>query len=269
MIRKGWEIKADAATLTENQLSGAAAVIGNLDSYRDVIFPGAFEEALPDFLKNGFVAQGHEWDDLPIAMPQVAEMRGRALYTEALFHSHQAAQDARTVARERLEAGLSVGLSVGFFCDWKQGQMDFENGQKLLDFARANGYDMNLFDTAALLAEESWVSGILKVARLVEYSVVAIPANPQAMAMSAKGAAERFDFSVLSTERDLERLLRDAGASKSEALAAVSRLKDSLRDAGGSVQLIDTPPATSADANPFATLAYRALVARAAVAGAN
>jgi phage head maturation protease len=233
IFRKGWEIKAAGASLADNTITGAAAVCGNLDSYKDVIFPGAFDAALPDFLKNGFVAAGHEWDELPIAMPNLAEMRGAALYTEATFHGHQDAQDARTVASERLAAGLSVGLSVGFMCDWDGGRMDFESGPKLLEFAQNNGYDLSLFDVAGISAWDSWCMAILKIAKLVEYSIVAIPANPCALAMSAKSGkeSEAIDFDALTTERDIERLLRDAGASKSQALGVVSRLKTSLREA--------------------------------------
>lgn len=264
-IRKFFEVKAEDATLSENQLKGAASVLGNIDSYGDVMFPGCYGMALSGFLKDGFVAVGHEWDDLPVAMPKVAEERGNQLYTEATFHSTSTAQDARTVCRERLDNGLSVGLSVGFYCT-RDGCMNFQDGAALIAYASANGFDMRLFDVPTITAHEDPLLGILKVERLIEYSIVPIPANRLAQAMSAKAAA--IDFDTISTVRELEDLLRDAGATKAQALATVSRLKDSLRDAGGSEKPLAEPAALPpADTTNFATLAYRALEARSLVAG--
>ena len=209
MERKVFEIKG--ATLTGNDLKGDAAAMGNLDRGWDVIFPGAFRGVLDSFLKDGFVAVGHDWHNLPVAMPTKAEERGRALYTEAVFHSTQTAQDARTIARERIEAGKSVGLSIGF--DLKSsGYKYFDSGEELLKFAEAMNADLSQFDAASIEKHNDYCRGIWQVDTLYEYSIVSAPMNPLATATEAKSGS-------IQTERDFERFLRDAGYSRKEAAA--------------------------------------------------
>ena len=260
-IRKRFAIKAADAALEANTLKGAAAGIGNIDSHGDVIFPGAFSpEVLAEFLRSGFVALAHEWDDLPIGYPTVAEERGRMLYTEATFHSTSEAQDVRAVASERIAAGKSVGLSVGFFCQMGD-CIDFPNGMELLTYARGLGINMDLLDVAAIAAYDDYIRAIMKVSRLVEYSIVTIPANPEAEAMSAKAQAAS---KPISTVRELEALLRDAGQTRSIAAQSITNLKAHLRDAEtdevppGET----TPPSPGADSAMQINLRARALAAR-------
>ncbi len=134
-----------APALQENSGAGAANVMGILDQADDVIFPGFWTPVLADFLTNGFVPVGHKWDELPVAYPTIAEERGCDLYTEWTFHSTQAAQDARTVARERIAAGKSMGLSVGFLCA-EDGILWFKNGAGAAGIRREAGFDLSLFD---------------------------------------------------------------------------------------------------------------------------
>jgi len=188
-VRKNFEIKASDASFDAETglLIGAASVTGVMDEADDVIFPGVYTPILAQFLTEGFVALSHDWAALPVAMPQLIEERGRQLYTEAVFHSTQAAQDVRTVCAERLAAGKSIGLSVGFMTDASD-YVYFESGANLLQFARANGYNMALFDTAGISAFDDWCCGIIGVERLIEYSVTPIPCNRQALISGVKGA---------------------------------------------------------------------------------
>lgn len=281
-IRKAWTLKADDAAMGESgTLTGAAAVMGNLDSADDVIFPGAFTPALAGFRKDGLVLVGHDWDDLPVAMPTLAEERGNILYTEATFHSTDDGQEARTVCAERLANGLSVGLSVGFFTQ-PEGYQIFESGQKLLDFAQANGYSLSLFDVPGIKAHNGWCRAILSIAMLVEYSIVPIPANPKAQAISAKGWRVEEEGKTFSV-RALERLLRDAGYSRWDTGRMIAELKGSLRDAGLSkADEEPTPAPDEAVAPPDSTpapdeahdqavrqLLARTMYARARAAGAT
>lgn len=227
-IRKFWQMAAADATLKAGEgpgtLTGVASVMGNLDSADDVIFPGAYSACLPEFRQSGFVAVGHEWDELPVAIPTMIEERGTALYAECRFHSTDEAQAARTVCQERLAAGLSVGLSVGFLCS-PEDCMVFPDGRSLLAFAQANGYDLSLFDKPSILAHKEWCRAILRVARLVEYSIVPIPANGKAQAIAAKAGKEGL------TARDYEQILCDAGLTRSEAKRFISGIKSLSRDA--------------------------------------
>lgn len=229
ILRKGFEIKASDSELQENRICGAASVVGVLDRGRDVIFPGAWDKTLKGFLANGFVAVGHAWDELPVAMPVLVKVTGNQLYTEAVFHSTAAAQDARTVCKERLAQKLSVGLSVGFLLAYGDENNPpyqyFETGQKLLDFAKANGYEMTLFDTKGIKACKGYCRGILNIDELMEYSIVTVPCNQEAIASEAKSSgstpddAGAFNATTILTERDFEAYLRDAGFSRKDATA--------------------------------------------------
>jgi hypothetical protein len=255
-VRKMYTVKAEEVTMPgENKLIGVPSVMGNLDSDNDVIFPGVYTPVLPDFLQNGFVAFGHAWDKPPIAFPTMIEERGSQLYGECTFHATEKAQEVRTICMERLNAGLSVGLSVGFLCEWEH-FVEFENGLNLLAFARNNGYDLSLFDTAGIAECDDWCTAIVGMSKLVEYSVVPIPANPAAQAQTAKS----FNSNAIQTVRDLEGFLRDAGASHREAQTVISRLRASLRD-DAAIEAASNDNAIPA-VNP---LAVRELMARHAI----
>ena len=183
------ETKIFALTAPDLQLNtgaGAANVMGILDQAGDVIFPGFWTPVLADFLTNGFVPVGHRWDELPVAYPTVAEERGADLYTEWTFHSTQAAQDARTVAKERIAAGKSMGLSVGFLCA-DDGIVWFKSGQALLDYATKQGIDLSLFDVDGIRAHKTTCRALTKCAKLYEFSIVPAPCNTASVATDVKG----------------------------------------------------------------------------------
>ncbi|MCW3059004.1 MAG: family phage prohead protease [Capsulimonas sp.] len=242
--RKSFELKA--ATLEENQIRGAASVTGVMDRGGDVIFPGAWKPCIKSFLANGFVAVGHAWDELPVAMPLEAKEVGNELQTLAEFHSTPEAQAARTVCKERMAKNLAVGLSVGFMIDYDSDQpayMYFESGKKLLAYAEANGYDMSLFDVKGIKAADYFCRAILKIEELIEYSIVPVPCNQHAGLTEAKSIldAEPIDISKIATERDFDRFLRDAGFSRKHATAiALHGFKNLQRDAD---ETEETPPA--------------------------
>lgn len=159
----------------------------------EVIFPGAFKAALPRFRKEGTILRDHNWRELPIAYPTLIEERVEEdksiLYAEATYHSSEAAQAARGVAADRLASGLMVGLSIGFFLD-SDGAMWFKDGKTLLAFAKANGYDLGLFDQKAINATEGWVLAVTAISHLAEYSQCSVlQANDEAFATEARSLA--------------------------------------------------------------------------------
>jgi hypothetical protein len=173
------------AKIEENQISGAAAVMGNLDRYGDVIYPGAFKKAIPGFLKSGFIADGHNWSDVSkiVAMPKSAKEAGSELQTVAEFHSDDYAQTVRQKCAERLANGLSVGLSIGFStakAEW------FQDGAAMAKHIKDNGYDESLFDVPTIKKCKGMCRGIIEVGELFEYSIVTVPANPKATAFDVK-----------------------------------------------------------------------------------
>jgi hypothetical protein len=196
--------------IDDNQIAGAAAVMGNLDRQGDVLYPGCWKGALKDFRSSGFVAVGHDWSSLPVAMPVEAAERGGELLCKAEFHSTPEGQAARQVCAERMQRGLSVGLSVGFMPDYDSGVHYFENGKALLDHAERSGAPMDLFDSAGIARCKGQCRGISKIAEFYEFSIVPVPANPKAVASAVKS---------IETVRDFEEFLRDAGFSRKQAVA--------------------------------------------------
>src|SRR5258708_1133988 len=143
------------AQMDANKLMGAGSVSGLLDRGRDVIYPGAWSKRglLSEFVKSGFVPDTHEWNwPNMLGNPPPAKEAGNELQFEAVFHSTPFAQNVRTIMAERMDAGKSVGLSVGFLPDYDKGVHWFENGKELLQHAEGMGCDMGLFDVKAITA---------------------------------------------------------------------------------------------------------------------
>lgn len=162
--------------------SGKAAGIGNMDRGGDVIAPGASVDAIPGFLAHGSILLGHQWHGLPIAMPTVAKEVGDGLFFGADFHKTKEALDVHQVMKERMDAGKSVGLSIGFSVA-ASGRAWFDNGEELYKFATDAGIAV---DQASCLAWKHGCRLITKIAELYEVSVVVVPMNASALATAVK-----------------------------------------------------------------------------------
>lgn len=134
-------------------IRGYASTFGNLDRAGDIVQQGAYKHTLKSFLENGFLAVAHDWHSLSIGTFKEAKEDEHGLFVEAEFHSTPEAQNARTVARERLDRGKSVSLSIGYRV--KEGEQ----------------------------SEEGF---LLKELDLFEVSLVTVPANEQAILTAAK-----------------------------------------------------------------------------------
>jgi len=173
--------EADSGSVT-----GCPSVMGVLDWDCDVILPGAFKTALPNFIQAGTILNDHQRKiDCIVGYPTVAEERGNVLYSEFKFHSDDHSQDVRTKMRERIEAGKDVGLSIGFATSPDNYQYH-RSGKDLLDYVKAQGYDLSLFDTKAIQSHRGTCQTISKIDFLMEYSLTPVPANSQALVSSVK-----------------------------------------------------------------------------------
>jgi HK97 family phage prohead protease len=180
--------QADSATF-----EGYASTFGNVDSYGDTIVKGAYAETLKKYglPKMFFNHMGH---DVPIGkwIKAVEDDYGLLLTGEFTQGNARAAE-----VRAALLHGTVDSLSIGY--SLKAGDFD------------------------------ETVDGrtIRKVHRLAETSIVTFPAD--SFAQIDLSSVKSLDFESLlpacKTERDIERLLRDAGLGKWEAMALVSRAK--------------------------------------------
>lgn len=192
--------KAPSGAGDPGGFEGYGAVYGNIDRDNEIIAPGAFAESLPAFIRDGFIACAHEWDE-GVATVEAAYEDDYGLYIKCLFHGDAESQGSRIKTMERIERGKSVGLSVGFMPEtW--------------------AYD-----------EETGVRTITK-ATLYEVSIVTVPCNPLAQVVSAKSGTLG---TIPATVREFEKFLRDSGYSKSLACQIASK-----GFAGGTLVDIDT-----------------------------
>lgn len=186
------ECKFDSVDDTNGKMvfTGYGAVFGNVDSYGDVIAPGAFAKSLAEHQASGTAPMmflNHDaFNSLPIGRwtDMVEDGYGLKITGELLD---------TTMGRDTyvaLKAGAITGLSIGFYAK------KFTVGTKADEPRRT-----------------------LEEVELIEVSVVGLPANAKARVQAVKSMGESM------TVRDLEQLLRDCGLSKSEAIAVASQFE--------------------------------------------
>lgn len=172
----------------DGTFAGYGSVFGNVDSYQEIVMPGAFSESLTSQQALG---------RLPAMLWQHRSGEPIGVYTAMREDSvglHVEGKLALKTGRgqeahELLKMGALSGLSIGFV-------------------TREDSYDK--------------VSGIrtLKKVDLWEVSLVTFPANDAARVSAVK------TIESISSLSDAERYLRDAGGfSRAQATALLSRLK--------------------------------------------
>lgn len=134
-----------------------AAVFGNVDRQGDVIEKGAFKN-LDAFVRDGWGDVNHGWADLGITTIDEATQDAHGLRIKGRFHSTPDAQLIRTKVRERRERGKTVSCSIGFRV--LEDTIETRDGKHV---------------------------HILKAIEIYEFSFVALPANPEATVLEAKG----------------------------------------------------------------------------------
>jgi phage head maturation protease len=178
-----FNLRMDGADATTAGLKGMALMYGRMDTYQTVFAPGSATGCLPDFVANGAFLGNHDADDLAIGYIKSAVDNGNGIEVEVDYHTTGDAQDARTVAIERLKAGKKVGLSIGFTVgDYIQ----FENGEALLLGAQNLGMDMNFFDMESIRKCNRSCYLLTRLAKMYEVSQVNFPAVPDSEATSVR-----------------------------------------------------------------------------------
>lgn len=172
------------------KFTGYASVFGGVDSYGDTIMPGAFAETLA---KNGLPKMffNHKWN-MPIGK-----------YTFA--------QEDQTGLLVSGEYTPELGLAEDVYAAMKHGTID---GLSIGGYLSAGDYE----ETERGRIIHRWTN-------LVEISPVVFPADSSARVGDVKSINFEALLAECKTERDIERLLRDAGLGKWEAMATVSRVK--------------------------------------------
>lgn len=170
--------------------TGYGSVFGNVDSYKEVVAPGAFAESLAGWKDAGRLPpvlwQHRSGEPVGPYLDLREDEHGLFAKGQLLINDVQRAKEARALMKAKAVNGLSIGFVT-----------------------REDSFDR--------------VTGIrtLKKVDLWEISIVTFPANAAAQISGVKSAID-----AIETFADAERYLRDAGGlSKAQALAFVSRIK--------------------------------------------
>lgn len=195
--RAGLALKlvGDETEAVAGTLEGYGSVFGNVDAYGDVIDKGAFKKTLRDWKKLGkfppMLLQHGGYapeDGIPIGVWDDMYEDDTGLCCKGTLFCLDT--DKGKYIHAGLKSGALDGLSIGYYA------VGVTYGKKPEDPRRK-------------LTEVS----------LMEISIVTYPANDKARVSDAKSIED------LTTLSEAERYLRDAGFSKSQALAFVSRIK--------------------------------------------
>ena len=186
-IERPFEVKA---VEDDGVFEGRGSVFGNVDSYKEIVAPGAFTETLAAWKAQGRlppVLWQHRSGE-PIGPHTDMEERADGLYVKGqlLVNDVQRAKEARALMKAKAVNGLSIGFVT-----------------------REDAYDR--------------VTGIrtLKKVDLWEVSVVTFPANPAAQISSVKSAIDG-----IQTFAEAESFLREVGRlSKADATGFIARFK--------------------------------------------
>lgn len=170
------------------EFSGRASTFGTIDKHADTVEPGAYKDTLPQFLSRGFIGWGHDWDN-PIGYVTSAEERSDGLYISGKFHTDPEAQRRRQIAKERLDAGLFMGLSIGYEVK--------EAGERQVEQPVPGKFGL-MTNTVR----------VLKKLDLFEVSLVMVPAEAHSGLSSIKGDGLSFDDHLERVRVALEEVCR-------------------------------------------------------------
>lgn len=165
---------------------GYGAVFNNRDLGGDVMLPGSVRN-VDELVRSGFIGLNHDWDRLPIAIITDAKQDDHGLWLQTAYHSTDEAQAARRVALERLNAGKSVGLSIGYTV--------LPNGS----------------------AQREQGTRELRAVQVHEVSQVNAPMNPQALMEGAKAFDDKTAHPVHTTPKADEGAAWDGPAEVGKA----------------------------------------------------
>lgn len=187
----------------DGTFSGYGSVFEVLDSYREIVKPGAFKKTLQDWEGKGKfppILWNHD-SDKPIGVYTLMREDERGLYVEGKLLTAEVQQARETHAL--MKAGAISGMSIGYRV--VKDETDGKSGvRRLLEL------------------------------KLYEVSVVTFPANEAATVTTVKSILED---GKLPTLPEFEKFLREAGFTKTQSTAiAGGGLAKLLRSESGNAE---------------------------------
>lgn len=194
MERLEFKFASDDIDAKTGEFAGYGAVFGNVDSYGDVIAPGAFKATLKDWAKEK-------------KLPPMLLQHGGWMFTDT---------DALPIGKWTAMSEDETGLKV----EGRLINLDTDLGKRVHGAMREGvldgmsiGYRAKKFTLGTKPDEPRRT---LEVVDLVEVSLVTFPANGRARVSSVKSAED------IRTIREFEAFLRDAGGFSHHAAKAIA-----------------------------------------------
>ncbi|MBN5091692.1 HK97 family phage prohead protease [Stenotrophomonas maltophilia] len=177
------------AVSDDGLFSGYGSVFGTVDSYREVVAPGAFSESLAEIKSKGrpvpVLWQHRSGEPIGVYTSLVEDAHGLKVEGQLIIDGVARAKEAHAL----MKAGAVSGLSIGYY-------------------VREDSWD-----------ERERVRTLKKV-ELVEISLVTFPANDDARIDAIKS---KLAHGSLPTMPEFEQILREAGFSKSQSAVIANR----------------------------------------------
>lgn len=189
-------VPLEIKTLTKGEFEGYGSVFGNEDLGGDIVAHGAFTKSLNEHQRKGSMPMMF-WMHDPTRVPgkwlEMSEDQ-HGLHVKGVLADTPLGNEMQTLLKMEAVRGLSIGFSI--------------NDQEWKDDLR-----------------------IIKEAKLWETSIVSLPMNPLANVAHAKSQLS-VDGEYVPTAKEFERILRDAGCSRTVAKTIISKMReDEERDA--------------------------------------
>lgn len=165
-------------------IEGYRSVFGEIDEGGDIVVKGFFADGLSDYLESGFTAHSHDWTfKEAVGFPVEAKEDDHGFWVKSQFHSTPDAQDIRTKARERMEAGKTMGFSFGYVVTEKQYIEAKDYKEQLAQYVKPERLAANLKK-----AQDFSRIRILLKGETIEDSLVTSPMQKLATATGVKSA---------------------------------------------------------------------------------
>lgn len=167
-------------------IEGYRSAYGEIDEGGDIVIKGFFADGIPDYLHSGFTAHSHDWNfSEAVGFPLDAKEDDYGFFVTSQFHGTPDAQNIRQKARERKEAGKTVGFSFGYSVSEKKyiEAKDFKD--QLPQYIKPERLAANMKK-----AQEFSRIRILLKGEIIEDSLVTSPMNKLAMATGVKSESK-------------------------------------------------------------------------------
>ena len=200
--------------LSDREFEGHGSIFNNVDLGGDVVMPGAFKRTLANHRKSGSLPQMfwmHDPSRVPGKWLDMSENED-GLVVKGVLADTPLGNEIQTLLKMDAVKGLSIGYSTA--------EQDYDkDGNRLLK-------DLELW----------------------EVSVVSLPMNPLAQVTHAKSQLSEAGEYV-PTVKEFERILRDAGCSRTTAKNLVHNMlsEKTLREAEVDEKAADDPPREAVD----------------------